>query len=56
MTLSTERTKNKELASRYFNTGIRKSNLKDYKGEIANFDRATEICPDYAIPYYIEHL
>jgi len=39
-------------AQAYFKSGVVKSNLQDYDGAIADFDKATEISPDYATPYY----
>jgi len=39
-------------AQAYFKSGVVKSNLQDYEGAIAAFDKATEISPNYATPYY----
>jgi tetratricopeptide (TPR) repeat protein len=39
-------------AQAYFKSGVVKSNLQDYEGAIADFNKATEIAPNYATPYY----
>ena len=39
-------------AQAYFNSGVVKSNLQDYEGAIADFNKATQIAPNYATPYY----
>jgi tetratricopeptide (TPR) repeat protein len=36
----------------FFNSGVVKSNLQDYKGAIADFNKATEVSPNFATPYY----
>jgi tetratricopeptide (TPR) repeat protein len=39
-------------AQAYFNRGVVKSNLQDSEGAIADFNKATQIAPNYATPYY----
>jgi tetratricopeptide (TPR) repeat protein len=39
-------------AQAYFKSGVVKSNLHDYEGAIVDFNKATEISPNYATPYY----
>jgi tetratricopeptide (TPR) repeat protein len=39
-------------AQAYFKSGVVKSNSQDYEGAIADFNKATEISPNYATPYY----
>jgi tetratricopeptide (TPR) repeat protein len=36
----------------YYNRGLSKNSLQDYKGAIADFTKAIEIKPEYALAYY----
>jgi|AntRauMFilla1563_2_1112583.scaffolds.fasta_scaffold12887_2 tetratricopeptide (TPR) repeat protein len=36
----------------YFKMGVAKSNEKNYREALVNFNKATNIVPKYAIPYY----
>ncbi len=48
-----EKLENQKIkAKEYFDSGVKKSNLKDYNGAIENLKKATEISPTFAIPYY----
>jgi len=40
-----------QTAEDYFNSGIAKHNLKDYKGAIQNFNKAIEIAPNFTEAY-----
>ena len=42
----------KKEALKYFNSGLKKSNLKNYKGAIADFNQASLISLNYSKPYY----
>ena len=41
-----------QTAEEYFDSGYDKAEAKDYNGAIADFTKAIEINPNYAIAYY----
>lgn len=45
-----------QTAKEYYNRGLAKEELKDYRGAIADYSTAIEIDPKYAITYYFRGL
>ena len=43
---------NPNYAKAYYNRGIAKFDLQDYKGAIADYTKAIELNPNYAKAYY----
>ena len=42
-----------DLAEAYYNSGLAKSQLKDYQGAIVDYTKAIELMPEFAKAYYI---